>query len=252
MLSHEESGLAIVLPILDERPNLTGLFSRLDLEAAKIPIREVICVDDGSRDGTLEYLKEEASKSHIFHIEIVERHEKQGQVNACITGAGMASSRYVAFMDADLQHPPETLSAMYAQTQLGYELVVGCRYHGKAAVHRYPSRGVISRGAMGLSHLLLSWSRQLKDPMSGFFLTERRYVEKLIPLNNRCKLLLYVLATNKDLRTIEVPYSFEERAHGESKTVNPGFGFIFRYLIEILTYFKISPSDPRYERSGRN
>jgi dolichol-phosphate mannosyltransferase len=140
---------------------------------------------------------------------------------------------------------------MYAQTELGYELVVGSRYLDQATVRRLPSRGVISRGAMGISHLLLRQSRQLTDPMSGFFIVDRRYVKGLAPLSNRCKLLLYVLATHEMLRMIEVPFSFEERGRGESKTVNFGPGFIFYYLIEVLTYFKMSPADPRFEREDQ-
>lgn len=250
MPTSEQSGLAVVLPILNERPNLPVLFSRLELQATQIPIREVICVDDGSYDGTLEFLDEEAGRSHNFKIRVIARNQKLGQVNACITGARAAGSRYVAFMDADLQHPPEALSALYAQTQIGYELVVASRYRDQSNVRRFPSRGLISRGAMGLSHLLLRWSRRLTDPMSGYFLTERDYVVGLTPLSNRCKLLLYVLATHPHLRVFEVPYSFEERVEGKSKTITLGTGFILRYLIEILTYFKMSSADPRFDRGG--
>jgi len=250
MPTHEEAGLAVVVPVLNERPNLSDLISRLDLQSTQIPIREVIFVDDGSRDGTLEFLREEASRVHSFSMIVIERNEKLGQVDACIAGAKSSRSLYVAFMDADLQHPPETLAVMYSRVQIGYELVVGSRYRSQSTVRRLPSRGLISRGAMGLSHLLLPWSRRLTDPMSGFFLTKRHYVERLTPLSNRCKLLLYVLATHRNIRTTEVPYSFEERALGESKTIDHGIGFIFRYLVEILTYFKMTSPDPAFERDG--
>lgn len=238
--------VSIILPVLNERGNLAKLLPRLTALSSEINLREVICVDDGSVDGTLEYLREQSDSNFHFDIVVVARSKRLGQVNACIVGAGLAKSEFVAVLDADLQHPPETLVDMYSKIRTGFDVVSASRYVNFAQVTRLPYRGLISRGAMQLTHALLRPSRLLTDPMSGFFLARRNLVAKLVPLSNRCKLLLYILVTHRNVKVAEVPYGFQERTLGKSKTVGPDFSFILNFLIEVITYFKMKDCDTRY------
>lgn len=240
MFPPEDVTLAVVLPVLNERGNLEKILPRLDRLAMTVPIKEVIFVDDGSTDGSLEFLRAQSERQWRFKIVLISRVEKLGQVNACIVGAKVANAQLVVFMDADLQHPPETIATLYSRIMNGGQVVSASRHMTTSEIHRTSYRGLISRGAMMISYALLSNTRSLTDPMSGFFLTWKRYVSDLSPLTNRCKLLLYVLATHADLQCIEVPYGFEERRSGSSKTVGPSPNFMIRFLVEILTYYKLS------------
>ncbi|HTT26050.1 MAG TPA: glycosyltransferase [Thermoplasmata archaeon] len=239
--------VSVILPILNEEACLPTLLERFDAIADEVPIRELVFVDDGSTDGTLGILERQAARPHRFAIRVLARHERRGQVDACISGARLAACESVVVMDADLQHPPESIGPMLAEHRRGVDIVVGSRHAEGAVAAREPLRGVVSRGAMFLARLLLPWTRSIDDPMSGFFLGPREPIARLRLLRGRVKLLLYLEAVRPDLKVGEVPYEFRERSSGRSKTVTIDLKFVIRYLVEILTYAKISgSSDPRF------
>ena len=243
----EPHDLSVVLPVLDERQNVERLIERFDKLKDELRLEELIFVDDGSRDGTLEFLVQSSRLNHGYRIRTISREKKLGQVDACITGCRVARGDLLAVMDADLQHPPEAIPSMLRGIQGGSDIVVGSRYVLGASVRRRPERGVISRGAMIVAHFLLPVSNRILDPLSGFFVARKGLITDLKPLRGRCKLLLFVLSVHKDARVAEVGFEFEERSNGHSKTVNLGLAFIVRYLVEVITYMKVrSPGDRRF------
>ena len=245
----EHQGLSVVLPILDERQNVDHLLERFDKLRDRIGLEELIFVDDGSRDGTLETLQHSSRLNHGYGIKTISRKEKLGQVDACIAGCQVATSNLIVVMDADLQHPPEAIPSMLRAIESGCDIVVASRYADGASVRRRPERGVISRAAMVIAHVFLPISNQIQDPMSGFFLARKNLITDLRPLRGRCKLLLFVLAVHRDARVTEVGFEFEERSRGHSKTVAGDLSFVPRYLVEVMTYMKVrSSNDPRFVR----
>jgi dolichol-phosphate mannosyltransferase len=243
----QEGGLSVILPVLNERDNVQALLERFDSLRRIIPIEETVFVDDGSTDGTVEFLSQASHNGHEYAVRVVPRTKKLGQVDACITGSKVAKCSTVVVMDADLQHPPEVIPSMLHAARQGYDVVVGSRYLPNARLQRSSDRGLISRGAMFIGYALLPYARTLSDPMSGFFVAERKLLADLQPLSNRCKLLLYILATHRGIRTAEVPYIFADRMAGQSKTLGAGSSFIIKYLIEVATYMKIrGDEDPRF------
>jgi len=248
----EPHRLSVVLPVLNERQNVEHLLERFDRLKDELGLEELIFVDDGSRDGTLEFLEQSSRLNHGYGIRTIPRERKLGQVDACITGCRMARGDLVAVMDADLQHPPEAIPSMLRGIQDGYDIVVGSRYADGASVRRRPERGVISRGAMMVAHFLLPVSNRILDPLSGFFVARRDLVTDLRRLRGRCKLLLFILSVHKDARVTEVGFEFGERSNGHSKTVDVGLSFIVRYLIEVITYMKVRSSGDRRFVSERS
>ncbi|MGC2289730.1 MAG: glycosyltransferase [Thermoplasmata archaeon] len=239
--------LSVVLPVLDERQNVERLIERFDKLKDELGLEELIFVDDGSRDGTLEFLEQSSHLNHGYGIRTISREQKLGQVDACITGSRVAKGHFVAVMDADLQHPPEAIPSMLRGLQGGCDIAVGSRYVNGARVRRNPERGVISRGAMIVAHFLLPVSNRMLDPLSGFFVARKDLITDLKRLRGRCKLLLFVLSVHKDVRVTEVGFDFEERSNGRSKTVDVSLSFIVRYLIELITYMKVRSSvDSRF------
>lgn len=119
-------------------------------------------------------------------------------------------------MDADLQHPPETLPELLKGLDRG-DLVIGSRHVEGGEIEGWSlKRRIISSGARICSNILLSSTRSIKDPLSGFFILKREVIEgvSLDPVGY--KILLEVLIKGNYNRVVEVPYTFKDREHGES------------------------------------
>lgn len=132
-----------------------------------------------------------------------------------------ASGPIIAIMDADLQHDETVLPKMLAEIEHGgADMVIGTRYAAGGSTGEWTQfRKIMSRLATVASQGILSQS--VSDPMSGFFMMQRRVLEKTVYGLSGLgfKILLDILATAKDesLRITEVPYHFRDRFAGESK-----------------------------------
>jgi dolichol-phosphate mannosyltransferase len=222
--------LTIVLATLNERRSLPELFERI--RALPLPPWEAIVVDDGSTDGSREWVR--ALGATDPRVRLVEHDGRQTTVAAQASGIGLAQGTYVAVMDSDLQHPPELLVPLVRALEDGASVAVASRYVAGGTVGpRSPLRAVLSRGAEGLAKLALPAARAVSDPVSGFFALRRSVFVPLAPGTRGYKLLLFVLVMARGLSVRDVPFRFEPRHDGSSK-VTSGFGFVRVFLIELL------------------
>ena len=209
--------LSIIVPTFNERVNVTKLFEKLQDALTGIDW-EVIFVDDNSPDGTSDVVRGLAGRDP--RVRCIRRIGRRGLSGACIEGILASSAPFVAVMDADLQHDETQLPKMLALLQDGQtELAVGSRYvEGGNADSFNKQRAGASALATGISRRLLRVS--ISDPMSGFFMIRRDRFEQLAPQlsTQGFKILLDIVATAQgNLRTVEIPYRFGSRLHGESK-----------------------------------
>jgi len=209
--------LSVVVPTFNERDNVTVLYRRLDATLKGIPW-EVVFVDDNSPDGTWEVVRGLARQDS--RVRCIRRIGRRGLSGACIEGILAASAPYAAVIDADLQHDETQLPKMVGLLQGGEaELVIGSRYiEGGSADSFDKGRAGVSVLATEVAKRVLSV--KIADPMSGFFMIRRDRFEQLAPQlsTQGFKILLDIVATAQGkLRTIEVPFSFGSRQHGESK-----------------------------------
>jgi dolichol-phosphate mannosyltransferase len=209
--------LSVVVPTFNERDNVTALFRKLEAALAGIAW-EVIFVDDNSPDGTWQVVRDLARRDG--RVRCVRRIGRRGLSGACIEGILASSAPCAAVMDADLQHDETQLSKMLALIEEGAaELVVGSRYvEGGNADSFNRTRAGASAFATEIAKRVLGV--RIADPMSGFFMIRRDRFEQLAPQlsTQGFKILLDVVATaHGELKTLEVPYSFGARLHGESK-----------------------------------
>jgi dolichol-phosphate mannosyltransferase len=209
--------LSVIVPTFNERVNVTKLFEKLQTALTGIDW-EVIFVDDNSPDGTSDVVRGLAAQD--VRVRGLRRIGRRGLSGACIEGILASSAPYVAVMDADLQHDETQLPKMLALLQDGQaELAVGSRYiEGGSADSFDKQRASASALATGIAKRLLRVS--ISDPMSGFFMIRRDRFEQLAPQlsTQGFKILLDIIATaHGNLRTVEVPYTFGSRLHGESK-----------------------------------
>jgi len=229
-LSRPAPVASIILATFNERRNLPPLLERL--WAVPLPAVEVLVIDDGSTDGTREFL-EEAARSEP-RLRLIWHEGKQTTLKAQCQGIAQARGRWVVVMDADLQHPPEALPPMIRALEDGAGLVVGSRYApGGTAGPRTGVRLAISRGAEWTAKVFLSEARSVSDPVSGFFVF-RHDVFRPLPAEWRgYKLLLFLLVMNRGRRVVEVGYRFEPRGSGTSK-VTQNSRFIRFFLTEVV------------------
>ena len=209
--------LSVVVPTFNERDNVVALVRKLEAALQGIAW-EVIFVDDNSPDGTSQVVRELARQDN--RVRCIRRIGRRGLSGACIEGILASSAPYAAVMDADLQHDETQLPRMLALLQGGEaELVVGSRYiEGGSAASFDRQRAGASAFATEIAKRVLGV--RIADPMSGFFMIRRDRFEALAPQlsTQGFKILLDVVATARgELKTIEIPYSFGARLHGESK-----------------------------------
>jgi dolichol-phosphate mannosyltransferase len=209
--------LSVIVPTFNERDNVTLLVHKLEVALSGITW-EVIFVDDNSPDGTWAVVRGLARQDS--RVRCIRRIGRRGLSGACIEGILASSAPYAAVMDADLQHDETQLPKMLALLQGGQaELVVGSRYvEGGSADSFNKQRAGASALATEVARRVLRV--RIADPMSGFFMIRRDRFEQLAPQlsTQGFKILLDIVATARgELRTVEIPYSFGSRLHGESK-----------------------------------
>ena len=209
--------ISVVVPTFNERDNVTKLYQKLVATFGAVPW-EVVFVDDNSPDRTWEVVRELSRKD--ARVRCVRRIGRRGLSGACIEGILASSAPFAAVMDADLQHDETQLPKMLALLQSGEaELVIGSRYiEGGSADSFDKQRAGISAFATEIAKRTLGV--KVSDPMSGFFAIRRDRFEKLAPelSTQGFKILLDIIATAQgNLRTVEIPYRFGSRLHGESK-----------------------------------
>jgi dolichol-phosphate mannosyltransferase len=209
--------LSVVVPTFNERDNVTVLYRRLEATLAGMAW-EAVFVDDNSPDGTWEVVRALARKDS--RVRCIRRIGRRGLSGACIEGILASSAPYAAVIDADLQHDETQLPKMVALLRSGEaELVVGSRYiEGGSADSFNKQRAGASQLATEVAKRALKV--EVADPMSGFFMIRRDRFEQLAPQlsTQGFKILLDIIATAQGkLKTVEIPYTFGSRQHGESK-----------------------------------
>jgi dolichol-phosphate mannosyltransferase len=209
--------LSIIVPTFNEQANIPILVERLARLLASCDW-EIVFVDDNSPDGTAAAAR--AIGETDSRVRCIRRIGRRGLAGACLEGMLSSQARYVAVMDADLQHDEAQLVPMLDTLRTGRaDLVVASRYlEGGSAAGLSKRRSRVSRWSTALVHHLLGI--ELTDPMSGHFMIRRDAVEELAPAlsSQGFKILLDIMATARGrLRTVELPSEFRERQHGESK-----------------------------------
>jgi len=222
------ASLSLILPTYNEGENIGELLRRIESQRLGVPF-EVIVVDDGSVDGTVE----EAARLNgsYGNIIILRRGRKMGLASAVLAGFKVAGGETFAVMDADLQHPPELLPRLYQKLLDGADVVVASRYAGGEVLGWPLHRRLVSAVATAMAHVLLPRTKRVKDPLSGYFLAKRAVVEGIDLKPKGYKILLEVLAKGRYSSVEEVPFTFGRRERGSSKLRVSG---IIEYLHQLL------------------
>jgi dolichol-phosphate mannosyltransferase len=233
---------SIIVPAYKEGGNLEQLtrrvFAAVESQGFKKGSVELTVVDDNSNDGSAETMQR--LKKEGFTCDILVRTKERGLSSAVIHGIRSSSGKYLLVMDADLQHPPESVPQMlraFDNNKGQTEFVLGTRYGAGVAIDKdWPlHRRVISWGARLLARPLTP----LSDPMSGFFGIRRDVFQRgekdISAIGYKIALELFVKCRVK--RYEEVSFSFAARLVGESKLTGK---VIVHYLKHLKALYRFA------------
>jgi dolichol-phosphate mannosyltransferase len=227
--------LSVIVPTFNEAMNVPTLVQRL---CALLDPRfgdryEIIVVDDNSPDGTWERALTLALE--YPRLRVMRRLGERGLSSAVIRGWQAAASDVLCVIDADLQHPPEIALDLFRTIERGADMAVASRHLTGGGVSDWAvTRRIVSRAAQLIGLVILPGVvGRVSDPMSGYFMIRRGAIEgvELHPLGY--KILIEVLARGKFAWIGEVPYVFQERAHGGSKATLKVYGEYLGHLLRL-------------------
>ena len=190
---------------------------------------EIIFVDD-STDATPDVIREVAA-SAALPVRLIHRDRRTGGLGgAVLEGFAAAEADACLVMDGDLQHPPEEIRDLCARFSRGdVDVVVASRYAGGGTARGLADRSriLVSKASTSLTRAMFPIRlKDVSDPMTGFFLIDRRTVDAATLKPRGFKILLEILA-RRNLRVAEVPFDFADRYAGESKaSVRQGMHFL--------------------------
>lgn len=234
--------LSVVVPTFNERKNIQPILSQLTaaLDQVLPDQYEVIVVDDDSPDETWLFAKE--STVRFPALKVMRRQEEHGLATAVIRGWQAAEGEFLGVIDADLQHPPETLLELLEKLTTGADLAVASRHVAGGGVSQWSLiRRGLSRGAQLIGLLLLpDVVSRVNDPMSGYFLVKRNAISSvnLDPLGY--KLLIEIIGRGRIQKIEEVGYVFQERAAETSKVDRSQYVNYIRHLLKLRSRTNVS------------
>lgn len=219
--------VSVVVPIYNEVESLPHLIEAIATSLNSTGLSyELICVDDGSQDGSAELLKEQAIARPNLRAVLLRRN--YGQTAAMAAGFNHAQGRAIVTLDGDLQNDPADIPMLLAKLEEGYDLVSGWRKNRQdAAVTRLlPSK---------IANWLIGQTTGVKIHDYGCSL--KAYRSELVAdmnLYGELHRFLPALAFIEGARITELPVRHHPRRHGRSKY---GLGRTLRVVMDLFTVF---------------
>jgi glycosyltransferase involved in cell wall biosynthesis len=228
-MTQDAPELSIVIPVYNEHTVLQALFAELDKVLAQVGrTYEIVFVDDGSTDSSLEILT--ALKRSHPEVVVVELARNYGQTAALAAGIDQAHGAIIITMDGDLQHDPAEIPLFLVKMAEGYDLVNGSRMvrRDNIVTRRLPSRiaNALARRISGV-------------PTQDFGSTYKAYrgdVVKRLDLFGELHRFIPILANKFGARFVEIPITVRPRGEGKSHYgIGRTFG-VFGDLVFLLFY----------------
>jgi len=202
--------ISAVIPAYNEEESLQDFYKVLVPDLTKLdPNYEIVFVDDGSKDKTLEIIKDFASKNK--RVRVFSFRRNHGKAEALTWGFRMAKGDYIVTLDADLQDRPEEIGKLLKKAKEGFDLVSGWRKNRKDSklLINFPSK---------LFNFLAGffWGLKLKDYNCGLKVYTRQ-AAKSLNLYGGMQRFIPLLLYQEGFKVTEVDVRHEPRKHGKSK-----------------------------------
>ena len=223
--------IGVVIPVYNEADNIEGLVRRLVPVLERVSTSfEVVFVDDGSRDGTMEALRR--ANAADPRLTAVSFSRNFGKEIAIAAGLDHCDADAVIIMDADLQHPPEVIEAFVAKWREGFKNVYGQRNDrlNESAMRRMFARNFYKMFSM-------FGETPLPEGAGDFRLLDRQAVLALRSMGERARFSKALYAWI-GFKSVGVPFDVAERASGVSKF---DIGKLTRFALDGLMSFSTLP-----------
>ena len=225
--NESEIYLSVIVPIFNEVESLPVLVETIGNVFTKYQMSyEIICVDDGSQDGSADLLQDLARSRHDLVAIIFRRN--YGQTPAMAAGFEYARGQIMITLDGDLQNDPVDIPELVAKLEEGYDLVSGWRKNRQDArlTRLLPSK---------IANWIIGRVTGVKLHDYGCSLKAyRREVILEMNLYGELHRFLPALAYIEGAKITEIPVRHHARRYGESKY---GLGRTFRVVMDLLTIF---------------
>ena len=223
--------LSIVVPVYNEAGNVRVLYDRLVSVLEPLALEwELIPVDDGSSDGTLDELQGlQAADPRVRPISFSRNFGHQVALTA---GLDAARGAAVVCMDGDLQHPPEVLPELLAKWREGYDVVQTVRTDTAGV-------GPLKRLTSALFYRFINWlsDTPIEPNAADFRLLSREALDALLQCRERDR-FVRGLVSWVGFRRTEVPFIAGSRFSGKTKY---SLAKMLRLAFDALTAFSTKP-----------
>ena len=214
-----------MVPLYNEADVVDELYTRLTSSMGLTGLDyELVLVDDGSDDNTLELIKDFAGKDD--KVVVIELRRNFGQTPALAAGFDAARGHIIISMDGDLQHAPEEIPNFLEQINAGYDVVSGWRKH---RVDNLIMRKLPSRVANWLASKISGV--EIHDFGTTFKAYKREIIEEL-DLYGEMHRFIPALLSRSGAKIIEIPIKNIVRPSGSS---NYGISRTFRVAFDLIT-----------------
>jgi glycosyltransferase involved in cell wall biosynthesis len=206
----ERPAISVIVPIYNEQESIAplceGLFGVLDDIGRRF---EVICINDGSTDGSTAALQQAAAQRN--ELRVVNFRRNYGQTAAMMAGIDYASGDIILSIDADLQNDPRDIPALLAKMDEGFDVVSGWRKDRQDEAIR---RNFVSRVANWIiSQISGVWLHDFGCTLKAY----RREVVKDVRLYGEMHRFIPIYASWMGARVCEIPVRHHARKFGKSK-----------------------------------
>lgn len=229
-----EVTISAVIPLFNEEGSLSELYARLVENLTPFQTWEIIFIDDGSTDGSLEKLRDiHNADSRVKVISFRKNFGKSAALNA---GFQVAAGKYVVTLDADLQDDPAEIPNLIRKLEEGYDLVSGWKKKRRDPLSKkLPSR--LFNFVTGLFSGL-----RLHDFNCGLKAYRHDVIEGLVVYGEMHR-FLPALAHWDGFKVTEIPVVHHPRKYGSTKFGASRFinGFLDLLTIEFLVRYKKKP-----------
>lgn len=223
--------ISIVIPSFNEAGNITELVQRLTMVLNALPYNyDVIFIDDGSSDDTLEILKSlNTINNNLYYLELSRNF---GHQNALKAGYDYAEGDCIISMDGDLQHPPELIPQFLEKWEDGFDVVYSTReYQDDATFFKTKTSDIFYNMINSLS------DTKLEKGTADFRLIDRKVANVLVQLNEN-GLFMRGLIKWLGFKQYAINYQADPRFSGKSKYT---FKRMIRFAVEGITAFSVRP-----------
>lgn len=222
--------VSVIIPVFNEKAAIEELYKRLALVMKGIGrAYEIIFIDDGSRDGSLEALNGIRSKDD--NVRVIPFCRNFGQHAAVMAGFKAGRGEIAVTLDADLQNPPEEIPKLIEKIEEGFDVVAGRRVGRKDALPR--------RLASGTMNIIISKLTGVKLNDYGCMLRayKRNIVDYMVEYGEK-SVYIPAFASWLAARAVEVPVSHDARKYGKSKYSLLRF---MRQAFDLITAYTLLP-----------